>query len=199
MLGFFLFRTSNSEIAMTIETCGILYNMLLDLLDNITEFFFLPILLTLATNFLHIVAAINILYLILRKFQEMNLFIMNIIFYILMWILIIILEFYIVSHESDYLCKTVGTKMYNDKEKYFLIINTVNEFHYLSRANNRFVCRNWIWVLDGPWSENKGMVIDPTSSQLETGLILVNKFNKLKIVPILQNFINYIKAEQKSR
>ncbi|XP_043477309.1 uncharacterized protein LOC122508193 isoform X3 [Leptopilina heterotoma] len=120
-----LYRVLNYQISLTMEKYGILHNELLDLLDNITEFFFLPMLLTMATNFLHIVAAINVLYLIFQKLEEFNAMLLNIIFYLLMWIFIINFEFLVISSVSANLCETANN-FGNCLHRMWITYNPVN-------------------------------------------------------------------------
>lgn len=100
-------RISNSKIAVTVETCGILHNELMDLLEDVTKFFFVPILIALITCFLQIVACMNLMYLILRKNRVWYISDVIIINYIVVWSFLITLEFFLISTVSGNLCETV--------------------------------------------------------------------------------------------
>lgn len=64
-------------------------------------------LIAMATNFLQIVACINLIYLILRTNRMWDIGDVIIISYIIMWTFVIILQFFLISSISGNLCETV--------------------------------------------------------------------------------------------
>ena len=109
----FVFSRSTTNFSLTIEIFGFLHSELSDLLNNITDFALLPVLIAIVANFLKLVACINTLNIYVRIYENWSSIDHYLFYSSLFSMLLLIVEFLLVSVISGNIYDAVCIKCKN--------------------------------------------------------------------------------------